>query len=186
MKCTVSIFIALFLSSCATSRLPIALTQNQVSSISGVKYKCTVAVEKNEFSIYSDRLLVELTKSELFDSVVPSVESDNPEFIARITEHVYGSPTIPVIAIVTLGMIPSTCTERQGFKFDLIRKSDNSSRSIDAVYSGTTWLGWIALPMMILPAYSAGDPVDSSRYINFFKYSIISSANDILKDYTKP
>ena len=173
---------ALTFTSCVASRLPDEMKQNQLSAINGYHYKCSVAVDAYEIPIYSNGILTTLAKSGLFDHVAPSAENNNSEFIARVTEPINAAP-FPIAAILTLGIISSEFNRPYGYKFRLERRSDKKTRKVNAAYVGESWFGWIAFPLMFFPGCSAGNPKDSTRYMNYFKQSVIKDADDILKYY---
>ena len=174
------VVVLLWAPSCATTRLPAALSQEQAGGIVGLHYDCSVGVERYAPSVYSDALCQTLSATGMFKHVEMRDEAKSYDVVARVTEPVYGSATIPVIAIVTVGIIPSIIPERTGLRFSLANVATGSSMMIDATYTSDTYLGWIALPMMLFPGYSCGDAKSSQRYRDFLCCRIANRPEQVL------
>lgn len=161
-------------SSCATSRLPDALTTDQAQSVAEHHPRFIVAVERYAYPGFSESLLGALTASGLFAQVVRREEAGDYDLVATVTEGIYGTATIPIVAILTLGIIPSVVDEHYGYRFSLAPKG-GAAVNINAVYPSTTYLGWVAIPMWLSPSYSIGDANTSSRYLDFLRYRILAA-----------
>ena len=135
--------------------------------------------------IYSESLYQALSKTGMFKQVIIRSEARTYDVVARVSEEVYGTPTIPVVAILTLGIIPSIVPERVGLRFSLENVAASSSMKVDATYSSEAYLGWITLPMMLFPSYSCGDPRSSRRYLDFLKFRISETSESVLRGFRK-
>jgi hypothetical protein len=101
----------------------------------------------------AERLLAALRRTDLFARVEPLEEFDEPPvLVARVDRHVHGTAAIPVLALLTFGIVPSSVDEDWGESF-ILQAPDGRSPPIQVeyVHRGRTTLGWVALFDGLLP-----------------------------------
>ncbi len=168
---------------CSTSRLPPLLAGADLKAIQNLKFNVSVGVERYKFPAYSEHLLSVLRDLNVFNVVEYSDKEIHFDLLVKVESELYGEPVIPLFTIISLGLIPTIVDESYGVIFSI--KSGNSQierNFIFAEYRDTAILGWIALPMRLLPQYSGNDsPEVSMRYKNFIKLKLYE--NPVLKQY---
>ena len=170
---------------CATSRLPSSLEMDEYTLSKDLKYNVIIGVEKYKYPAYSENLINILKSLDVFRDVVYVDEGKDYNLVAKIEKEVYGESIIPILTIITFGIIPTIVEEYYGIIFSINeRNNDKKTELINASFRNITILGWIALPMGILPQYSLlGRPETSTRYKNRLKYLLC--CNLILKECAK-
>lgn len=182
--CTVWLF--LVLTGCFTSKMPPALTIEQIKTVSNKRYDCVLGIERYKWPAYSDSLNKALQNSGIFKEIVWSDSGKKYDLIVRVEERVYGTPTIPILPILTLGILPSIVEEDHGHVFSFQAKDETSAKiRISTKYTGNTILGWVAIPLWISSSFSIGDPENTLKYKQYFNHMVISGAHEILTNCSK-
>lgn len=179
------------LAGCATARMPPELNEAQQAQIRDKHYACVVGVERlKNFPAYSERLYGALRRTQLFDDVVWTDAGQRYDVIARVEETVYGSPAIPVVCLLTLGIIPSVTDEDHGNVFSLHRVDNRRAKiRVDGKYTGPTVLGWAAGVLSTSPKFTRSPddrPENSASYDRFLAHRIVTAADAILGPTTQP
>lgn len=165
---------------CASAALPAKLESQQQAAVAGVHFAATVGVEEHVYPIYSQRLRQRLAASGMFDRVEALADLPEPDLIARVEREVYGTAFIPVLVIVSLGIIPQSVEEEHGFEFSLRSRAGSAEPvPILASYSGTSTLGWWALAKNLSPRYGWGRPAASERYLWFLRAKLAEHREEI-------
>jgi hypothetical protein len=127
-----------------------------------------------------------LQNSGLFKEVVWSDSGKKYDLIAKVEQRVYGTATIPIVAILTLGIVPSIIEEDHGHVFSLQAIDETSTKiTISTKYTGNTILGWVAIPLWISPSFSIGDPENTFKYRQYLNHRVISDAHEMLESCSK-
>jgi hypothetical protein len=77
---------------CASSTLPPKLTDSERARIRETRFPVTVAVEVDQYPVYSERLASELRRTNLFNGVALLPDSPRATLVARVEQHVYEGP----------------------------------------------------------------------------------------------
>lgn len=178
--CALLLFVSSLLFGCASAVLPPALTPTERTVVDSTHFAATVGVESYDFNpAYSDRLALALQRTGLFDDVRPLDELPNPDLIARVERHVYGTATIlPVITLLTLGVIPTWIDEEWGEVFSL-RTADSEPVQIDFTFVGPSVGGWAAAVMNLSPNRTSGDPRETPRFTDAFASELSRNSDQI-------
>jgi len=180
----VLLLISAYLSSCATSRQVPRISDAEARRIISYSYSCIVGIEPHRFPAYSKSLQKALIRTNMFSDVVIISSGSRYDIIARIEEEVHGTATVPLLTALTLGIIPTIVKENHGHVFSLSMASDIPVQAmVSSKYSSSTTMGWIALPLWMIPGFSVGDPDNSYRYCLHLQRSIIMQADSILRFY---
>jgi hypothetical protein len=171
----------LALPGCSSETLPPALTNAQLKAISSAHFKATIGVRRYNAPVYSDYLMEYLRKTTLFDEVAPLEEFQKPPtFVARVDRGIYGTATIPIFTIITLGIIPTIVEEEHGLEFSLIPNSPPKAPiAIRFSYRGPSTLGWWALYKGFLPNETWGSADWTARFVQSFASHIIEHEKEI-------
>ena len=157
---------------CGSVPLPPALTRSQAQRLRELPLPYSVGVARYQFPVYSESLTKALIAAHVFKQVAPLESfSRPPDLIATIEETIHGTATIPVEAIFTAGVVPSNVREDHGYAFSLAPSSDRRRKTpVRAHYSGTSTLGWVALPIAVLPTHSLIEPEHTKRFRDMMAY----------------
>ncbi len=82
------------------------LTPDQEALARSGRIGGTVAVEPDQYGVYSEGLKIALVERGLFDRVDGADRIENPTLIARIERYVHGTAVIPLWTFLSLGADP--------------------------------------------------------------------------------
>jgi hypothetical protein len=136
------------LSTCGLISLPPPPSVSQQNCVAVDRWAMgTVGVERYHFSVYSDRLLIALRGTQLFERVDPAPRfAVPPTWTARVERPVHGEAMIPVFTFVTLGLVPTRVSEEFGYAFSLTpTQRPDRPIAIEFTYWNTTTMGWWGL-----------------------------------------
>lgn len=129
----------LVLAGCGASTMPPALTAEQLKAIDNRRYDCVLGIERYKWPVCSESLDKAIRNTGLFKDVVWSDSGRKYDVVARVEETVHGTATIPLVAILTLGILPSVVEEDHGHVFSLQAVDGQSERiAISTIYTGNT------------------------------------------------
>lgn len=111
--------------------------------------------------------------------------SSNPsgqDLVATPTGEYCNSAVIPILSIISLGIIPTVFQDEQCAGM-LLRKSagrpKTESVQVDIRYKGPVIMGWAAVFVGALPGWSYGEVADDSRFAERFRIAAIRRRADI-------
>ncbi len=165
------------LGGCVSAPLPPRLTVEQSRRLSELPLPYSVGVAPYMHPVYSDHLTAALKASGAFSKVGPLASfSRPPDLIATVEKSVHGTAVIPALTFVTAGVVPTVVQEDHGFVFSLAPSSQRSRKTmVDASYSGTTTLGWVALGISALPGYTGTEPEQSTLFMKMLAYRTLAA-----------
>ena len=165
----------LTLAGCSSETLPPALNDDQLKAIAATHFKATVGVRRYNAPVYSDYLIEYLRKTKLFDEVAPlEAFHTPPTFVAQVDRGIYGTATIPILTMVTLGIIPTVVDEEHGLEFSLIPNSPPKKPiAIKFSYKGPSTLGWWAFYRASLPNETLGPADWHVRFVQNLAWHIM-------------
>ena len=160
------------LAGCGSAALPPSLTRSQAQRLRELPLPYTVGVARYQYPVYSENLTKALIASRVFKQVAPLENFFRPpDLIATVEEAIHGTATIPVAFFATAGVAPSSVKEDHGYVFSLAPGSQRGRKTVvDAHYSGTSTLGWVALPIAALPNHSLIEPEHTRRFREMLAY----------------
>lgn len=178
--------LVVILQGCSTSRLPSSIDAPKLEIIKNLKFDKVIGVEKYMYPAYSEKLKTVLKDLNVFNDVVYSDSGSPYDLLARVDKEVSGTPVIPILTIISFGLIPTTVKESYGVIFSLNDNEKNTKIVIDAAYYDDAVMGWMALPMKFSPKYSFRDSPESSvRYRNYLKYKLYIYSESITNTKNK-
>lgn len=129
-----------------SSTLPPQPSTAALDAVRATHFLATLGVETYTYPVYSERLISDLRTTGLFNAVEASEANPQATLIARIERPVYGNPTLPFLALVTLGIVSSAVEEEHGYVFS-IRTADNPSATVLIDYRYLwTYHSWLCGP----------------------------------------
>ena len=156
---------------CGSARLETPDIGMPLNAIHPMPYR--VGVEEYDPRVYSDKLIAALRRTELFIEVDYTGNlAAPPDIIAEVEAGVYGEPTIPLLYILTAGIIPYYGTEKIGHVFSIRKSGSDSKRMLDVSIETPFVLGWLACVYNLSPEWRMGDPEKSGKYTEFLKTRI--------------
>ena len=165
---------------CGSSTLPPRLTAAESARWAAGRNGFTVGVERFRYPAYSDALLRDLRGTRLFADVRPAGDWPNPpDLVARVEAADNGGvATIPIWTGLTLGVVPTVVRESSNVDFSLRRSgTDAPPWRVVLREPTTTTLGWLALPELLSPDVSWGDPEGSDRFRGRLALAILDATN---------
>ncbi len=171
----------LTLPGCASEALPPPLSNDQLKAIAAKHFKASVGVRKYNAPVYSDYLVECLRKTNLFDEVALLDEFKTPPtFIAVVNRGIYGTATIPIFTIISLGIVPTTVEEEHGLEFSLIPSSSRKTPiAIKYSYKGPSTLGWWAFFRGFLPNETWFSADHHVRFVQSLSWHIVEHQKEI-------
>ena len=170
-----------------SSTLPPKPSAAQLDILRTTHFAATLAVEPYQYPVYSESLASDLRKTGLFDAVGISQSMQHADLVARVEQPVHGSSRIPVLALATLGVIPSTTDEELGYVFSVRSTSGPSPPVlIDFRYRGSTTLGCVAHVMNLSSERTDGNPEETARFREALAIAIAVQRSSIAKLLQRP
>ena len=157
----IPIFLTLLLSGCVSQTLPPKVPE------SSLKIDNAISIKPHQHPVYSESLQAAIEGTEIFTQVTTNDTSDTT---AKVNRQVHGSAVIPLLTILSLGIIPTTVEEEFGKSFILVHRG--KTHEIEATWNGNTILGWAALPMNLSPNRTMGNPEKHPRFAAFLRSKI--------------
>jgi hypothetical protein len=166
---------------CATMALPPRLSSAENARLRDAHLPLTIGVERFEYPAYSDDLVKGLRRVALFDGVDRLERfTTPPALIARVKRTIYGEPIIPILWMLSIGVIPESTKEEWGYSFYLSPPGESSQKvAIEYSYRGRTTLGWIALLDGLLPGRTFISPKKSRQFRGRLAIAILDNAAEI-------
>lgn len=166
---------------CATSALPPKLSESQAERVRTTHFAARVAVEQYEPSGYSERLIQALRSTGLFDEVGPLGAVEEPDLVASVDRPIYGTASmLPLLTVVSLGIIPTFVSEEWGEDFTLRATGDGGGDvGIELSYEGPTTLGWLALLRAVSPRHTLGNPRETPRFRAGLSHALVAKEQEI-------
>lgn len=173
--------LAVLTTGCISSPLPPRLSPDELELARTAYIGGTVAVEPDEHPAYSRSLIRNLSRTGLFERVGDIDEVSDPILIARVERPISGQAVIPLWPAISLGIIPLSVEESFGDHFSLRRPSDDTRAVVDAPFSGTSTMGWLALLQSGSPDYVLGEPEKSEEYRLYLRRLTAAKARELLE-----
>ena len=167
---------------CASAALPPEPSASELAMVRATHFRATVCVETGQFPAYSRSLVQSLRRTGLFDEVELLEDLPNASLVAHVQRPIYGTATIPVLTILSLGLVPTTVQEEWGESFTLHRNGTfEPVVAVDFSYVGPTTLGWWATVRSISPDIATVHPPETGRFSDALSVAICTNADQIEK-----
>jgi hypothetical protein len=131
---------------------------------------------------YAKSLTDLLTRSQAFRTIrLERAPSPDTDLTAASTGIYCNSAVIPLFTIVSLGVVPTIFEDEecQAMVLRSARGSARTSQPIEARYKGRVVMGWLAVPLGVLPGWSYGSARDDRRYAQRFRIEILRNLAQI-------
>lgn len=115
-----------------------------------------------------------------FHEVQPSDKIQAPDLLARVERPITGNAMIPILSLITLGLIPTVTEEEHGYSFSL--RSPKSSEQVvivEYVHRGYTVLGWVAGLLNLFPQWTGDSVHNDLHFKERLKLMILTKAQEI-------
>lgn len=174
-----------YVGGCTSHELPAPLSAVETIAIEQTHFDLSVGVER---PIRSDRWdaeapLAALQATKLFKAVdYLDRLSTPPDLIARGSIRIDGTPTIPFLTILTLGVFPTWVQEKWGFTFSFRSPIfERGELEITVRHQGTTVLGWECVYLNMLPNWSQKAPIMHPRLYDQVAREIVSKSAELIR-----
>jgi hypothetical protein len=165
---------------CSSAALPPKPGAGELARVRAMHFPARVGVERYRYPVYSERLVSSLSRTHLFDAVDSLERLGTPELTARVERTVYGTATIPMWTVLTLGIVPTTVSEEWGEVFSLRRYgTETPAVGVDFTYAGPSTLGFAAAIRSLSPNVTTADPPKTSRFRDALSVAICSKSSEI-------
>jgi len=109
-----------------------------------------------------------------------------PDLIARGKTIINGTPTVPILTIVTLGVFPSRVQEGWGYTFSFhAPNSGGRAIKISIAHKGTSVLGWKSVFLNMSPDWAAEVPIKSQRLYDRLALELIAKSEEIRRSVAR-
>jgi hypothetical protein len=172
---------AVLTGACSTTTLPPDLSDAQRDLIRTTRFDATVGVETYDPPVYSERLIDALRATALFKQVEPvAAYKTPPDLIARVERPVSGDPVLPLVTVLTLGLLPTVVDEKHGHVFSLRSgRKEGDALGIECTFTGRTTLGWLAAALNFLPNHALRDSTLDARMAEMLALQIATGKDSI-------
>ena len=165
---------------CTSAALPPMPLERDLATVRATHFGATIAVEAYKHPVYSQRLVEALRSTGLFDEVDTLENLPDADLVARVERHIYGTATVPIFTLLTLGIVPSTVDEEWGESFTFRRNgADEPTVPVEFSYVGKSTLGWVAGIKSISSDVTNDNPRETRRFHEAFSVVICSNAEAI-------
>jgi len=163
--------------------LPPSLDSAERAKVKDAHLNLTVGVSTNAAG--GGVVITQLRRTRLFDAVdyVDRLHHP-PQVLAKWEATPYGTATIPVYTLLTLGIIPNTLPEPYSFgcSFYSPRDPERTVR-VEYLYYSRTTLGWVAgfmalSPNIVLTLWRGPD--EHARFSDHLSLAILNHSEEIL------
>ena len=112
-----------------------------------------------------------------------SVVGRRPDLLALPTADHCNSAVIPILSILTLGVVPTIWTDHEctGVVFRHPDGTPADSVVVRIRHRGTAVLGWLAAPLALLPSWSLRGARDQKEYHQSFRLAIIARKDELAR-----
>ncbi|MDB6066947.1 MAG: hypothetical protein JWR26_3155 [Pedosphaera sp.] len=167
----------------ASSTLPPPLSATQKVRLKTARLPLTVGVERYKYPAYSDALVKALRNTGVFVRVDHLERfSSPPSLVARVERQISGSTVIPILTLLTFGIIPTTADETYGYAFSLGTPGREPQRvPVEYSYQGRVTLGWVSVFLWLTPGHSTFNPEHNRRFRGRLALAILDHADEFGK-----
>ena len=175
-----AIIVAGLLKGCASEQRPLPLNTSEQTLLSSNGFGLSLGVEPSSQPKYAQGLLRALQQTELFREVQPSDKIQAPDLFTRVERPITGNAMIPILSLITLGMVPTVTEEEHGYSFPF--RSPKSSEHVvivEYVHRGYTVLGWVAGLLNLFPQWTGDSVHNDPHFKERLKLMILTKAQEI-------
>ena len=175
-----AVIVAGLLKGCASEQRPLPLNTSEQTLLSSNGFGLSLGVEPSTPAVYAQSLLRALQQTGLFREVQPPERIQAPDLLARVERPITGNAVIPILSLITLGLIPTVTEEEHGYSFS-IRSPKSSERVVivEYVHRGYTVLGWVAGLLNLFPQWTGDSVHNDPHFKERLKVMILTKAQEI-------
>jgi hypothetical protein len=168
------------LKGCASEQRPLPLDTSEETLLGSNGFRLSLAVEPSIPPVYAQSLLHALQQTGLFREVQPAERVQAPDLLVRVERPISGNAVIPILSLITLGLIPTVTEEEHGYSFSLrLPKSSERVVMVEYVHRGYTVLGWVAGLLNLFPQWTGDSVQNDPRFKERLKLAILIKAQEI-------
>ncbi|TKS57733.1 MAG: hypothetical protein EWM72_03460 [Nitrospira sp.] len=175
-----AVVVAGLLKGCASEQRPLPLNSSEQTLLSSNGFGLSLGVEPSTPPVYAQTLLRALRQTKLFREVQPAEKVQGPDLLVRVERPITGNAVIPILSLITLGLIPTVTEEEHGYSFSLRSlKSSEPVVIVEYVHRGYTVLGWVAGLLNFFPHWTGDGVHYDPRFNERLKLAILTKAQEI-------
>lgn len=170
------LLVATLLAGCGSALPPPRLAAAERAEVAAVGRLGTVAVDPGAQRSCA-AMEGMLKRTGLFTEVVKlDPAAAPPDYVAAIEDRCSyrRGGFIPILSILTLGVVPTFEKFQLGFAFSLRDTRSGETIHVPCEIEGRLGVGWVPAMMAVLPGWTRQDPEQSPRFENRLAYSIAS------------
>jgi hypothetical protein len=175
-----AVIVAGLLKGCASEQRPLPLKTSEETLLGSKGFGLSLGVEPSTPPVYAQALLHALQQTELFRVVQPADKIQAPDLLAQVERSITGNAVIPILSLITLGLIPTVTEEEHGYSFSL-RSPKSSERVVivEYVHRSYTVLGWVAGLLNFFPQWTGDGVQNDPRFKERLKLAILIKTQEI-------
>ena len=175
-----AVVVAGLLKGCASEQRPLPLNTSEQTLLSSNGFGLSLGVEPSTPPVYAQSLLRALRQTELFREVQPAERVQALDLLVRVERPITGNAVIPILSIITLGMVPTVTEEEHGYSFSFRSpKSLERVVIVEYVHRCYTVLGWVSGLLNLFPQWTGDSVHNDPRFKERLKLAILTKAQEI-------
>jgi hypothetical protein len=161
--------------------LPPRLTEDEDKYYDAISCDHPFLIKGHEYPVYSDELHAILKKTKCSGSFFRQLDDLDCDMTIAIIELASRDNPIPILYILTLGIVPHYGTDEYGYVLLITQKNGNESK-IDCRRTQKYVMGWIALIYNLSKNWAMTNALHNERYYKRLLIDIDKTANMLERD----
>jgi hypothetical protein len=177
------VLLALVAVGCGSTRLPAKLSSAERQRVEAARLPLTVGVEPSRST---GDLVRFLRGTGLFTQVEPLEGlAAPPDLVVRYEDRCsfHRGGFVPLLPILTLGIVPQWARFELGYAFSF-HSSGGAGEPVligCGEAEGTMVVGWLGIPLNVLPNWTLQNPEESERFYNRLALAIAKRREDLVR-----
>ena len=165
---------------CVSTCLPPPITRAKKQMTALSQLGLVVGVEEYRFPAYSDQLVPVLQRTGMFREVDHLRNLSSVDLVVRVEDRIGHANPIPWIPFITLGIVPLIVQDQYGVSFSFSAMGGRQKKvRVEYRYQTTSIMGWVAVPLNLLPAWTAREVESSTRFLDHLSFIIAERVHAI-------
>lgn len=184
MRClahlSTAVVLAGLLGACGTMKLPPRLTPAERASVEATRFDAVVGVAPYDIAHTRKDIRAVVRDTGLFTRVELVEDLDAPpDLLVKVHRLHGGTAIIPLLTIVTLGILPTFFEEAIGYELIFLTPERDRALSVGYRFEGWAGLGVLSSPLNLLPGWGHPTARPPERLGERFAVELAARADEI-------